>query len=222
MTLDENSLEKIKKFSLLQEIDASKIFAFKVVLCNNEVDRDIECFSKAALEKLALLFLGKTGIKDHSMRSDDQVARLYSTEVVEYENDTSYGEKYAELIGYAYMVKTKENESLIEEVELGIKKEVSVSCAIGEPKCSICGKNMRTDRCEHVRGQEYDGKTCFVFLEDPKDAYEFSFVAVPAQIGAGTTKEYSVREPYPAAKQNSERKKSIISTLERAFLMQEE
>lgn len=220
--LNENDIELIKRFSLLNEIDTSKIFTFKVALCNNEIDRDFECFSKNSLEQLAVLFLGKTGIKDHSMKSNDQVARLYKTEVVESEDLTSYGEKQAELIGYAYMVRTKENASLIEEIELGIKKEVSVSCAIGSPICSVCGKDLRKDRCEHRPGMEYDGKMCFVMLENPKDAYEFSFVAVPAQIGAGTKKEFAVREPYPTAVEKEKSKKTIKSTIERAFLFKEE
>ena len=40
----------------------------------------------------------------------------------------------------------------------------------------------------HEKGQEYDGKLCYADLNNPKDAYEFSFVAVPAQRGAGVTK----------------------------------
>ncbi|MFR6411127.1 MAG: hypothetical protein ACLUNX_03185 [Angelakisella sp.] len=35
------------------------------MLCDNDLDRDHECFTDAALEKLAVLFRGKTGIFDH-------------------------------------------------------------------------------------------------------------------------------------------------------------
>ncbi len=52
-----------------------------MVLCDNQVDRDFECFTKAALEKLKELFLGKTGIFDHSMRSGGQTARIYDCRV---------------------------------------------------------------------------------------------------------------------------------------------
>ena len=55
---------------------------FSVVLCNNDVDRDHEKFTRQALEKLGALFVGKTGIFDHSMKSGDQAARIYATAVV--------------------------------------------------------------------------------------------------------------------------------------------
>lgn len=49
---------------------------FSVVLCNNDVDRDHEKFTRRALEELGALFVGKTGIFDHSMKSGDQAARI--------------------------------------------------------------------------------------------------------------------------------------------------
>ena len=36
----------------------------------------------------------------------------------------------------------------------------------------------------------YKGKLCYGLLKEPTDAYEFSFVAVPAQRGAGVTKSF--------------------------------
>lgn len=53
-------------------------------------------------------------------------------------------------------------------------------------KCSICGK----ENCEHHGGERYDGKLCFFTLLDPVDAYEWSFVAVPAQRKAGVIKSF--------------------------------
>jgi hypothetical protein len=52
--------------------------------------------------------------------------------------------------------------------------------------CSICGEELR--RCAHKKGERYGGKLCFASLEEPTDAYEFSFVAIPAQPGAGVIK----------------------------------
>ena len=56
--------------------------------------------------------------------------------------------------------------------------------------CSICEVDNTKTYCEHRAGEEYDGKTCYKALDDPKDAYEISFVAVPAQPEAGVTKDY--------------------------------
>ena len=44
-------------------------------------------------------------------------------------------------------------------------------------------------RCGHVKGETYEGRLCFVELRQPTDAYEWSFVAVPAQREAGVLRK---------------------------------
>lgn len=94
---------------------------------------------------------------------------------------------YCWLKGWAYMVRTPDNQGLIAEIEGGIKKEVSVGCAVKRAVCSICGAE-RGQSCGHKPGEVYDGAQCFFQLEEAVDAYEFSFVAVPAQPRAGVVK----------------------------------
>lgn len=221
LNFTDEDFTEIQKFTLNSNIEKDKLFVFKVILCDNEVDRDFENFSTNALYGLAKLFTGTTGIMDHSMKSEHQLARIFNTEVVvNSEKLTSYGEQYAQLIAKAYMVRTNSNQDLITEIEAGIKKEVSVSCALGSSRCSICGRERRTERCEHIGGQEYDGKLCYSTLDDPRDAYEFSFVAVPAQRAAGTSKStltFTEREPYPIIESKAKNKSildSIIGALE--------
>ena len=81
---------------------------------------------------------------------------------------------------------------MIAEIEGGIKKEVSVGCSMARRVCSICG--AEDGGCQHVKGQEYNGKLCFVELKEPRDAYEWSFVAVPAQRNAGVVKRFGQEE----------------------------
>ena len=175
-----------------RELTAEEVYTFAVRLCDNQTDRDEEYFDRAALEKLAQLFVGKTGIFDHSWSAKDQTARIYRTELVEEPGVvTLAGEPGCYLKGYAYMLRTAENAALIQEIEGGIKKEVSVSCAVSRCVCSICGNDIH-DRalCSHEKGRIYEGKRCMVKLENPTDAYEWSFVAVPAQRNAGVVKAY--------------------------------
>lgn len=168
---------------------AEEIYTFAVRLCDNDVDRDGERFPQATLEQLAPLFVGKSGIFDHDWSAKGQAARIYRTELVrEKDMVTAVGDGYYYLKGYAYMVRTKANEDLIAEIEGGIKKEVSVGCAVEKGLCSICGEEWNGGSCGHKKGQEYDGQLCFVSLEGATDAYEFSFVAVPAQPRAGVVK----------------------------------
>lgn len=179
-----------------KELTPEGVFCFPINLCDNDVDRDTERFTEASLEKLAELFVGKSGILDHNWSAEKQVARLYRCEVEKTGEKNSLGEALTVLRGSAYMLRNEATKPLIEAIEGGIVKEVSVGCSMGGCSCSICGKDLKLDyrtwahQCEneHIKGEEYDGKLCFGELKEPKEAYEFSFVAVPAQRKAGVTK----------------------------------
>ena len=169
------------------ELTEEQIYTFAVRLCDNEVDRDYERFPRKSLEALAGLFVGKSGIFDHQWSAQGQTARLYRTEVVEEPGRTTgAGDPACWLKGCAYMVRTEGNRDLIAEIEGGIKKEISVGCAVNRTACSICGSTAGS--CGHRRGEICDGRLCFFNLEEPVDAYEWSFVAVPAQRRAGVVK----------------------------------
>ncbi|MGN0631693.1 MAG: hypothetical protein ACI4JN_10240 [Ruminococcus sp.] len=175
-----------------RELTADEVYIFRVRLCDNEIDRDRERFSLKALEEMKELFLGKTGVFDHNPSGEKQSARIFQTELVTDDSvTTKAGEPYTSLCAYAYMVRTEGNRDLIREIDGGIKKEVSVSVSAGSHVCSICGKEKRISPCTHMAGQEYGGKVCHTVLSQITDAYEWSFVAVPAQRNAGVTKHYS-------------------------------
>ena len=81
-----------------RELTAAEVYAFPLVLCDNEIDRDQEAFTKEALETLAGLFLGKTGLFDHQHTTLHQTARIYHTQVVEHpDRITRCGETYCTL-----------------------------------------------------------------------------------------------------------------------------
>ena len=166
-----------------------EVYTFAVRLCDNEVDRDGERFPRATLEELAELFVGKSGIFDHEWTAKGQAARIYRTEIVEEEGVCSQGEGRCYLKGYAYMLRGGENDALIAQIEGGIKKEVSVGCSIRESRCSICQSERTLQDCGHRKGEWYEGRLCHTVLHGAEDAYEWSFVAVPAQRQAGVVKE---------------------------------
>jgi hypothetical protein len=193
LKVTEEELKLINQYAI-KDLTAEEVFTFKVAICDNEIDRDYEVFPTASLNKMAELYVGKTIISNHQAKSENQCARIYATEVVDGEGTTKNGEPYAQLVAHCYMVKTDSNKDLITEISAGIKKEVSVGCAIKSVVCSICGLNQRETMCKHWPSREYDGKTCYFKLEAPVDAYEVSFVAVPAQPKAGVTKSYGGEE----------------------------
>lgn len=178
------------------ELRPEDVYVFSVLLCDNEVDRDFERFTQKSLEELGELFIGKTGISDHEWKSANQVARIYRTEVLtDAARQTASGEAYTYLKGHAYMLRTEENAGLIAEIEGGIKKETSVGCSVSKCACSICGEELGSAGCSHVKGQEYGGRLCVGELSGAVDAYEWSFVAVPAQKNAGVMKKFDKERP---------------------------
>lgn len=195
--LSPNDLAQINQYSL-SPLSSDEIFAFKVSMAANEIDRDFEVFPRQTLAKLANLFVGKTVVKDHDHKSDNQLARIFGTELVESDHMrlTRGGEVMTELIAKCYMVRTSKNADLIAEIQAGIRKEVSLGCRIGKAVCSVCGTDNVKTYCTHFAGKQYDGKVCYFSLQDPQDAYELSFVAIPAQQHAGTVKSYGEKPCY--------------------------
>lgn len=190
MAVDAKELAKINKLAL-EPLKSEDVFVFKVAMCDNEIDRTGEVFPLPSLKKMQKLFVGKTMIKDHVRRADNQVARIYETELAASETEvTKKNEVYTQLVAHCYMLATEANKDLIAEIKGGIKKEVSVGLRVNKALCSICGTDNAKQWCKHYPGQEYDKQICHFSLEDPSDAYEVSFVAVPAQPRAGTTKNY--------------------------------
>lgn len=191
LELNPQELAQINAWSR-RELKAEEVYAFAVKLCDNEVDRDWERFPAATLEELAPLFAGKSGLFDHQWSAREQTARIYRTEVVREARLTGAGEPYCYLKGYAYLLRTEGNRELITEIEGGIKKEVSVGCAVERAVCSICGQDIHT--CPHEKGEEYGGQRCWADLVGATDAYEWSFVAVPAQKNAGVMKHWRLEQ----------------------------
>lgn len=160
-------------------LTGEQVYVFSVRLCDDQVDRDFERFDGEALTELAKLFVGRSGVVDHKWSAERQLARIFDTEVLE-ENGVRF------IKAWAYIRRGGANDEIIADIEAGIKKEVSVGCAMGRCICSVCGSEYGT--CGHLKGEYYDGQHCCAILQEPVDAYEFSFVAVPAQREAGVLK----------------------------------
>ena len=190
--VSEQELELINTYARRQ-LSAEDVYVFSVVLCDNEVDRDGERFTVESLFALEKLFVGKTGIFDHEPSAKNQTARVFSCSVEAVQGKTTaQGDDYFRLKARAYMPRTEQNSALISAIDSGIVREVSVGCAVKEIRCSVCGEPLAA--CPHKKGESYGGKLCCGELTEPYDAYEFSFVAVPSQRGAGVVKAYERKD----------------------------
>lgn len=189
------SQEDLKLINTLarRELAAEEVYTFGVRLCDNEIDRDGERFPEETLRQLAGLFVGKAGLFDHQWSARGQTARIFRTELVREDGVlTRAGDPYCYLKAWAYMPRTDGNRELIEQIEGGILKEVSVGCAVERCVCSVCGGPA--GQCGHEKGGEYGGKLCWGDLVNATDAFEWSFVAVPAQKNAGVMKNLKLDE----------------------------
>lgn len=166
----------------LKELKEEEVFLFRVAAADDRVDRDQERFTAESLHEMAALYPGKPMLLDHNWSAGTQTARVYAADV---EKD---GEGVSRLILRAYMLRTPETQNAIAAIEGGILREVSVGCAVEKAVCNICG--ARYGECEHLKGQEYNGIACHAELRGVSDVYELSFVAVPAQRGAGIIKRF--------------------------------
>lgn len=237
MEATEEDLKKINKYAVIP-VKAEDVFIFKVTMADNEQDdRNFMPFDLKALQALKKLYPGKTMLKDHSRRADSQIARIYDTELVQNASkQTELGELHTELDAKVYMIRTESNKDLIAEIAGGIKKEVSTSCTPEKMVCNICGTDNMQKYCRHWPGVEYtieDGsatgtkKRCKMLLSGAKEAYELSFVAVPAQPRAGTHKSVGFTKPVaetevedPANKDQTENN-PIDKDLDLAFMVRE-
>lgn len=150
------------------------VYIFPITLCNNEVDRDNEHFSVRALEEMKPMFLGVVGYIN-----DKHTAKIFHTKIITKDYKISTGENFTELKAYAYFVRSNDNASIINQIENGEKKEVSISCSVENQTCSICGKDRCKYSCRHVKGRMYDNELCYITLENISDVYEWAFVKLP-------------------------------------------
>lgn len=186
---NEDSLTLINKYTR-RDLSLDEVYIFPISLCNNDIDRDIEKFTLESLNTLAPLMVGKTIVLDHFWSAKNQSARIFKTNVEQVIGKmTKDGEPFYHLTALAYTVKSDATKDFILNVDAGILKEVSGGVGVGKYTCSICGLDYYGEECNHYKGKVYDEQEMFVKLEDINDAYEVSFVAVPAQPEAGVTKQ---------------------------------
>lgn len=192
--LDEQELTLINA-QTLREFTSEEVYTFRLLACDNRVDRDFERFTDATLAQLADLYVGRPVLRDHNWSAGMQTARCYAASV-EQSGDAKC------LVLRCYMPRTDSTADVITAIDAGILRECSVGCAVSHAVCSICGVDQRETPCNHYPGREYDGQLCTITLDGAADAYEVSLVAVPAQPAAGVlgvvarkAKRYGSGEP---------------------------
>ena len=112
-------LEQIRRYTR-RDFAPEELYVFPAVLCDNQIDRDGERFSRDCLRELAELFVGVTGVFDHRASAEGQHARIFAARVVEDPSrPTNCGEPYTALRAEIYMPRNEKTAGLIAEIDAG-------------------------------------------------------------------------------------------------------
>lgn len=164
---DKLPIKEFEEFTK-QKYNSNNIFLFRFELINNDLDDDNECFSYYAMVDMTTKFVGSTGLlSDH--KNNTVQARIFKTELhLDKTRKTKYTDQYYYINAWAYLVRNKENESLVNEIKYGILNKASISCWIKRKICSVCGCNRLECSCSC--------KNNYLILSEIIDAYEWSLI----------------------------------------------
>lgn len=164
--------------------DETENYKFEIRLCDTKIDRNFEKFTLPCLRKLSEMLSEKNGFV-----GQDSIAKILSTEVLKGKD----GEWFIK--ANVSIKNIPENFKVIEEIKSGKRKKVNIGCSVATRTCSICRDS--TGSCKHKPGEYYNGKQCFMELNNPIEVFEWTFVATPVKEETNMDKHTSEsKEPF--------------------------
>lgn len=165
-----------------------------VRLADNEIDRDYERFSIAALQDMAKKFVGKKGIIGEDELGKTQWGRILSCEVrTDNTKITKAGEVYTSLEARVLVNNTSENLSLLNRMMSKVQKG-SVSCSVAHSICSVCGADGSKYSCIHTKGKMFNDKPAYRILWGVTEVYEWAIERPPEISNCAPEKLISVKD----------------------------
>lgn len=166
--------EMIKRFLPREErngyINWRDYYVFKIILCNNDVDKDHDKFSIPALYQIRDMAIGKNGILDTMPNKENNIARIFDCSV-EYDKGktTIDGEPLLYVQAYAFLDKSISYGcgAIAQKIKEGFYSEVSVGCSIYE--------SHKESLFDSELAPEYD----VTVIDSINDLYEWSIVQKP-------------------------------------------
>lgn len=168
---DADMLAAINRFAL-RPLALDDVAVFTLDLCNNQIDRHHSRFPDEELETINHLIVGRPLMERHDLRGSLPRGIFFRSQL---HRDGAHLSVRPEV----YVLRTRDNEDFIRNIEGGVYRETSIGFAFRTPECSICGKHI--DTCGHVPGRDYDGHTCHFLLREVVDVLEGSVVACGSQ-----------------------------------------
>ncbi|HQE76158.1 MAG TPA: hypothetical protein PKY01_10280 [Candidatus Hydrogenedentes bacterium] len=166
-----DALEEVNSFTL-RPLSHEEFAVFTLDLCNNQIDRHFSRFPEDELARINTLVPGRPLMERHDVRGSLPRGTFFRSQLHRDEDRLSVRPD-------VYVLRTKDNQDFILNIEGGVYRETSIGFSFRKPECSACGKDLRT--CDHIPGRSYNGALCHCVLRDVLEVIEGSVVASGSQ-----------------------------------------
>lgn len=190
---EDTMLEEVNGFAL-RPLGADEFAAFTLDLCHNQVDRHFSRFPDDELEKISAMVPGRPLMERHDLRGSLPRGTFFRSTLHRDGDRVSVRPD-------VYVLRTRENEDFILNIEGGVYRETSMGFAFRSPECSVCAKDLR--RCDHVPGRAYGDEQCHYVMRDVLEVIEGSVVPSGSQGTGFVAQERTL--PLPRALENARR-----------------
>ncbi len=170
----EADVAAVNQFAL-RPLAREEFAAFRLDLCNNQVDRHFSRFPEEELTRITEMTPGRPLMERHDLRGSLPRGTFFRAQVHRDSERVSVRPD-------VYVLRTRENEDFILNIEGGVYRETSIGFSFQTPECSVCGKDLRT--CDHVPGRSYGDALCHYVMRGVLEVIEGSVVPAGSQ---GTT-----------------------------------
>jgi hypothetical protein len=143
-----------------KDLKDEQLFVFDINLCDNEIDKDKECFSVAALYQIAEMIINKTGVID--IENKNIIGKIYSAKVCcDTCRKTVYGDDYQYIKARAFIYINNKTKLICDLIKNNQIQEVNISCS-----ARTCNKLTYTTK----RGLQFE----YTELRDIIEVYEWN------------------------------------------------
>jgi hypothetical protein len=163
--------ESVNRYAL-RPLKQDEYVVFTLDLCHNQVDRHFSRFPEEELEAINRLTPGRPLMERHDLRGSLPRGTFFRSQLW----------REAERVSVrpdVYVLRSKENEDFILNIEGGVYRETSIGFSFRLPECSVCHRDLRT--CAHVPGRTYGDAACHYVMRGVLEVIEGSVVPSGSQ-----------------------------------------
>ena len=171
--ISDDDMKQINKYTR-KDYTRDDIYAFEIILCNDDLDTDYEVISKDSLYKLKDLSIGGTGFLTPNITA--RIFDAYIEKVITMKSNSRLQEEKYTLKAKAYVSKNTITEEALNQILN--HPQISVGFSVKQRVCSIC---CSSECCKHIKGRKYIDEVgierlCYKTLYSPTDFYEWSII----------------------------------------------